>query len=85
MAIENMIVEYLLSGQFWAANFFALVATIYWSFSGTGMSSGNLRHTVVLTNWTNRVRFAGVFLLYALLLNAAIGGGVAGLRAAGLL
>ena len=25
----NMIVEYLLSGQFWAANFFAVVATIF--------------------------------------------------------
>jgi hypothetical protein len=79
-----MIVEYLLSGQFWAANFFALVATIYWSFSGTGMSSGNLRHQVTLTNWNNRIRFAGMFLLYALLLNAAIGGGVAGLHATGL-
>lgn len=85
MAIETMVLEYLLSGQFWAANFFALVATIYWSFSGTGMSSGNLRHTVVLMNWNNRIRFAGMFLIYSLVLNAAIGGGVAGLRAAGLL
>lgn len=85
MAIGNMIVAYLLSGQFWAANFFALVATIYWSFGGTGMSSGNLRHTVVLANWNNRLRFAGVFLVYTLMLNAAIGGGVVGLRAAGLL
>lgn len=85
MPMENMIVEYLVSGQFWAANFFALVATIYWSFSGTGASSGNLRHTVLLTNWNNRIRFAGMFLIYALLLNAAIGGGVAGLRAAGVL
>ena len=47
MAIENMVVEYLLSGQFWAANFFALVATIYWSFGGTGAPRGNLRHQVV--------------------------------------
>jgi len=84
MPIEFMILEYLLSGQFWAANFFALAATIYWSFGGTGMPSGNLRHQITLTNWTNRVKFTGIFLVLAVVVNAAIGGTVAGLQAAGI-
>lgn len=65
---------FLLSGQFWAANFLAIVATLIYSMSSTGVTEGNLKWQLPMTNWKYRLRFIGILIIFAVISNAATAG-----------
>jgi len=66
--------SFLLTGQFWAANFLALLAALIYSMASTGATEGNLKWQLPMTNWAYRLRFTGVFVLTAVITNASVTG-----------
>jgi|GEM_PF-4592894 len=79
--INTTLLPFFLTGQFWAANFLALLATLIYSMASTGVTEGNLKWQLPLTNWKHRLRFTAVFLMAMTATNAALAGILAAVSA----
>lgn len=74
---NEAIMQYFVSGQFWASMFLALLIAMFLGIDRLGTTSGNLRSQIPLHNWSQRMMFGLYFLVSAVVTNLVVAGIVA--------
>lgn len=66
------IIQFFLTGQFWFAEFLALIVAMGFGVVGMGVTEGNLRTQIPLTNGKQKFAFIGVFFIASVVLNLVL-------------